>query len=209
MSILIKNFDYNKVRLQIRAIENGVNKLYTTEAYGNRYYFTLLNEPVPSMESATFQSFLTFTQSGTASHTYTLIPLLPAETVMIETKVVGINANASKGYVMKSFGGFRHNGTGIFRIGSSIDYDTKTDFTSASASFMISGSQSICLCVTGQTNEVIDWDIHVNYTKGFHAISGAPEDVCNTFSCKPIFPSFDEPITPPLIEDPNEPLQPA
>lgn len=202
MSILIKNFDYNNVRLQIRGIENGVNKLYTTEAYGNRYYFTLLNDPVPSMESATFQSFLTFTQSGATSHIYTLIPLLPTETVMIETRVVGINDSASKGYVMKSFGGFRHNGTSISmigvqqglqgQIGPSIDYTTKSDFTSASASFVISGTQSICLCVTGQTGELIDWDIHINYTKGFHAISGSPQDVCNTFDCKPVFPQFEQ-----------------
>jgi hypothetical protein len=191
MSILIKNFDYNKVRLQIRGVENGVNKLYTTEAYGNRYYFKLLENPVPSMESATFKSFLTFTQSGTASHTYTLIPLLQSETVMIETKVVAINDSASKGYVMKSFGGFRHNGTGISIIGPSIDYNTKSDFTSASASFTISGTQSICLCVSGEPDDLIDWDIHVSYTKGFHAISGDPNNVCNTFDCKPVFPKFE------------------
>jgi hypothetical protein len=188
MSILIKNNEYNNVRLQIGGVENGVNKIYYTEATGNRFFFKLLDNPVPSMESATFQSFLTFTQSGTASHTYTIIPLLPNETVMVETKVVGINDDATKGYMMKSFGGYRHNGTGISTIGSTIDYQVKSDFTTANAFFTISGTQSICLCIQGEAGNLIDWDIHINYTKGFHAISGNPEDVCNTFDCKPVFP---------------------
>jgi hypothetical protein len=191
MSILIKNNEYDKVRLRISGLENGESKLYFTEATGNRYFFKLLDNPVPSMESATFNSFLTFTQSGTQSHTYTLIPLLPAETVMVETKVVGVNETGSKGYMMKSFGGFKHNGSTISFVGPSIDYQVKSDFTSASASFIISGTTSICLCVDGEAGELIDWDIHINYTKGFHAISGDPGDVCNTFECKPIFPKFE------------------
>ena len=191
MSILIKNIDYDKVRLKIGGLENGTPVTYFTEATGNRYFFKLLDDPNPSMESATFQSFLTFTQSGTASHTYTLIPMLPSETVMVETKVVGVNETGSKAYVMKSFGGFKHDGTTLSLIGPSIDYQTKSDFTAASASFVISGTTSICLCVDGEAGELIDWDIHINYTKGFHAISGDPGEVCNTFECKPIFPKFE------------------
>ena len=42
-----------------------------------------------------------------------------------------INSSGSKGYLSKVFGGFRHTGSALTIIGSSIDYQTKTDFTSA------------------------------------------------------------------------------
>jgi hypothetical protein len=70
------------------------------------------------------------------------------------------------------FGGFRHTGTALSIIGGTIDYETKTDFTSAvGVSFSASGTQSVRMVLTGQTSEVIDWDIYVNYTKGYHTLT--------------------------------------
>jgi hypothetical protein len=170
-SLLIRNNDYKKVRLTIFGDEDGEETQYYTEANGNRYYYTSVGSTASAqMESATFQSFLSFTMSGTQSYQFTLIPMNPEETVMIETKVIGLNNNGSKGYIMKSFGGFRQNGTSLDIIGPDIDYDTKSDFTSASASFTASGTQSICLCVSGELGEDIEWDVHINYTKGFQSL---------------------------------------
>jgi hypothetical protein len=56
-------------------------------------------------------------------------------------------------------------------IGGSIDYETKTDFTTVGVSFSAFGTQSVRMVLTGQTSEVIDWDIYVNYTKGYHTLT--------------------------------------
>jgi hypothetical protein len=56
-------------------------------------------------------------------------------------------------------------------VGGSIDYQTKTDFTSAlGVSFSASGTQSVKMVLTGQSAETVDWDIYVNYTKGYHSL---------------------------------------
>jgi hypothetical protein len=171
-NLLIKNNHYENVRLTIVGSQSGVEHYYYTEASGNRYYYTALGgTAAPDMESATFDSFLSFTMSGAVTYQYNLIPMLPEESVMIETNVVGINLDGSKGYVMKSFGGYRHNGSSLSLIGGSIDYTTKTDFTTASASFVVVGTQSVALRVTGQTSQTIDWNVYIRYTKGFHALT--------------------------------------
>ena len=88
--------------------------------------------------------------------------------VFLDFKVVGFNSSGSKAYLMKSFGGYRHSGSALTAIGGSITYDTKTDFTSASASFRANATASVQLVVSGQTSETIDWDVHIKYIKGFH-----------------------------------------
>lgn len=191
-TLLIRNNSYEKVRLKVFGDEDGTSTQYYTEANGNRYYYNIVSSTQSAtMQSATFESFLSFTMSGTQSFQFSLIPMLPEETVMIETKVVGLNLDGSKGYIMKSFGGFKHDGTNLDIVGPSIDYDTKSDFTSASASFTQSGTSSVCLCLSGEVDETIDWDIHINYTKGFHTLTtGAPP------SPPPIYPPFpSEPIS--------------
>jgi hypothetical protein len=110
--------------------------------------------------------------------------MVDGNSVMIETRAVAVNQDASKGYMMKSFGGFVNNGTTLDSIGTGIQYDTVTDFTTVAATFTQSGTQSVCLCLTGQTSQVLDWDIHVNYTKGFHSLSAAPGPT----PPKPIYP---------------------
>lgn len=187
-NLLIRNNSYEEVRLTIFGNEDGTSTQYYTEANGNRYYYTVIGGTAsPAMQSATFESFLSFTMSGTASYQYSLIPMLPEETVMIETRVVGLNLDGSKGYIMSSFGGYKHDGTDLSIIGPSITYDTKSDFTSASASFTQSGTSSICFCFSGELNETIDWDVHIKYTKGFHTLTtGAPP------TPPPIYPPYPE-----------------
>lgn len=184
-NLLIRNISYDKVRLTLVGSQSSVLNYYYTEASGNRYYFTQVSSTASAdMEAATFNAFLSFTMSGNVTFTFDLIPMNYEETCMIETKVVGINSTGSKGYLMSSFGGFRHAGATMPIIGSTINYTTKTDFTTASASFVASGTQSVVMRVQGQTSEVIDWDIHINYIKGFHSLtSTSPGDVA-----KPIYP---------------------
>ena len=93
--------------------------------------------------------------------------------VMIETKVVGVNGDNTSYYMMSSFGGFVNDGTNLTEVG--MNYTTLGNFTTGSASFTQSGTQSVQLCISGETGEDIDWDIHIKYTKGFHTVSsGAP-----------------------------------
>jgi hypothetical protein len=94
------------------------------------------------------------------------------DTCFLNMSCSAVNASASKGYLSKVFGGFRHTGTALSIIGGTIDYETKTDFTSAvGVSFSAKGTQSVRMVLTGQTSEVIDWDIYVNYTKGYHTLT--------------------------------------
>jgi len=184
---LVKNNQYSGVRLIITGSQSGVENLYYTEASGDRYYFTQISSTAsPDMESATFRSFLSFTMSNAAIYTFDLVPMLTGESVMIETKAVGINANGTKGYMMTSFGGFRHSGSALSIIGSTINYTTKTDFGPAGVSFSAAGTQSVRMNVYGQSGESIDWDIHISYTKGFHSLSYAGSTA--TPPSKPIYP---------------------
>jgi hypothetical protein len=92
---------------------------------------------------------------------------------MFNTEVSALNIDASKGYLLDTFGGFRHNGTSISAIGS-MTYDEKTDFSTLSARFFIIGTQSIGIRCVGQTSQVIDWNIHIQYKKGFHTVIFGP-----------------------------------
>jgi len=184
-NLLIRNKSYDGVRLSISGSQSGTEYLYYSEANGERYYYNPIGSTAsPNMEAATFNSFLSFTQSGASTNQYRLIPLLTGETVMVQSKVVGVNETGTKGYAMNSFGAFRNDGTEIVAIGGSINYETKSDFISASASYTISGTQSICLCFTGDEGELIDWNVYINYTKGFHDL--ILQNDCNGPDCKPI-----------------------
>ena len=190
-NLLTRNNQYNGVRLVIQGQQQSDTHFYYTEAAGDRYYFNQVSSTASAdMESATFRSFLSFTMSGFQTYTYSLIPMEAGESVMIETQVVGINKNGSKGYMMRTFGGFRHSGSTLQAVGGTFIYDTRTDFTSASASFTASATASIVLRVSGQTSEQIDWNVHINYTKGFHSLSYAGST--GSQPPKPIYPSFPE-----------------
>ncbi len=190
-NLLTRNNQYSGVRLVIQGSQSSDTHYYYTEAAGDRYYFNQISSTASAdMEAATFRSFLSFTMSNFQTFTFSLIPMNTGESVMIETRVVGVNSSGSKAYMMRSFGGFRHSGSTLQAVGGSLQYDTKTDFTSASASFTASGTQSIILRVSGQTSETIDWDIHINYTKGFHSLSYAGST--GSQPSKPIYPKYPD-----------------
>jgi hypothetical protein len=170
---LFKNNQYEKVRLIITGSQSGVENYYYTEADGDRYYYTTISSTAsPKMESASFHSYLSCTMSGAVSYTFNLVPMFSGETCMIETKTSCINQSGSKGYLVDAFGGFRHTGSTLAIIGSTIAYTTKTDFSTVAATFTANGTASVRLTLTGQTSETLDWDVYIKYTKGFHTLSG-------------------------------------
>ena len=169
---LFKNNNYEKVRLVITGSQSGVENYYYTEADGDRYYYTTISSTAsPIMESASFHSYLSCTMSNNVSYTFNLVPMFVGETCMIETKASCINQSGSKGYLVDSFGGFRHTGSALSIVGSTINYTTKTDFSTVAATFTANGTASVRLTLTGQTSEVLDWDVYIKYTKGFHTLT--------------------------------------
>jgi hypothetical protein len=184
--LLFKNIPYDKTRMTIVATQSGVVNYYYTEASGSRFYYTFIGATAaPDLQAASYEGFLSFTMSGNVTHEFNICPLGTGETVMFNTEISVLNIDASKGYLMDTFGGYRHNGSGISMIGSSITYTTKTDFTGVSASFFTIGTQSIGIRCIGQTSQTLDWNIHIQYKKGFHTVvfgpgGGQPQ--------KPIYP---------------------
>lgn len=169
-SVMIKNKPYDDVRLTIVGSQSGTYYYHYSEAQGTRYFVNEIGNPTSSMDSVTFKAHLTFTSSGTQSWGFNLIPMNVGETALLDTKISAINSGSTKGYIMSSFGGYRHSGTTLTAIGGGISYSTTTDFTGASASFSTTATASIDLIVKGEVGEVIDWDIHISYTKGYHRL---------------------------------------
>lgn len=185
--LLFKNIPYDKTRMTIAATQSGVLNNYYTEAAGSRYYYTFIGATAaPDLQAASYEGFISFTMSGAVTHEFDICPLLDGETVMFNTEVATLNINGSKGYLMDSFGGYRHNGATISIIGSSITYDEKTDFSTVSARYDIRGTQSIIIRCVGQSSQTLDWNIHIQYKKGFHSVIYGPG---GDPSQKPIYPS--------------------
>lgn len=171
-NLLIKNNTYGGVRAVIQASQSGVSNYYYTEARGDRYYYTVTGSTQsPTLETVNFNAYLSFTMSGAVTYELQMIPMGKGDTCFLNMSCTAINASGSKGYLSKVFGGFRHTGSALSVIGGSIDYETKTDFTTTGVSFSAYGTQSVRMVLTGQTGEVIDWDIYVNYTKGYHTLT--------------------------------------
>jgi hypothetical protein len=172
-NLLIKNNTYDGVRAVIQASQSGVNNYYYTEARGDRYYYSITGSTQsPTLETVNFNAYLSFTMSGAVTYELSMIPMSKGDTCFLNMSCSAINASASKGYLSKVFGGFRHTGTALSIVGGTVDYQSKSDFTSAvGVSFSASGTQSVRMVLTGQTSEVIDWDIYVNYTKGYHTLT--------------------------------------
>ena len=171
-NLLIKNNTYDGVRAVIQASQSGVDNYYYTEARGDRYYYSITGSTQsPTLETVNFNAYLSFTMSGAVTYEFKMIPMSKGDTCFLNMSCTAVNASGSKGYLSKVFGGFRHTGSALSIIGSSIDYQTKTDFTTVGVSFSASGTQSVRMVLTGQTSEVVDWDIYVNYTKGYHTLT--------------------------------------
>jgi hypothetical protein len=189
INLLTRNYPYNGVRAVINASQSSVEYTYFVEGSGQRYYVNRISSTSSVMESASFQSFMSFTMSGFATYSVDLIPMEAGESVMIDTHIVALNSTGSKGYVSRHFGGFRHSGSTLTAIGGSIDSNVKTDFSTVAVTFTQSGTQSVRLRLVGQTSETLDWDIHVAYTKGFHSISASQSSI------PPIYPKPNNPTS--------------
>ncbi len=170
-STMIKNKEYDGVRLTIVGSQSGSQYYHYTEAVGFRHYVSSVGSTQSNMESVSFDAYLSFTSSGTQSWNFTLVPMEYATTTIIETKVLGLKSDGTKGFLMNSFGGYRHSGSALTKIGGSFTYDYKTDFTGATAYFTASATASVNLIINGSSGDVIDWDVHIKYSKGFHTLT--------------------------------------
>lgn len=170
-NLLIKNNTYDGVRAVIQASQSGVQNYYYTEARGDRYYYSITGSTQsPTLETVNFNAYLSFTMSNAVTYELQMIPMSKGDTCFLNMSCTAINSTGSKGYLSKVFGGFRHTGSALSVIGGSIDYQTKTDFTTVGVSFSAYGTQSVRMVLTGQSSEIVDWDIYVNYTKGYHSL---------------------------------------
>jgi hypothetical protein len=186
---LFRNKPYDNVRLIYTTFISGVETDYYAEASGNRFYYSILGSTASSdMESATFKSFISITMSNYKVYTFDAIPMEPGETVLIESTAIGMNSSGSKAFISKTFGGFRHSGSEIKIIGgtSAFTYSVHKDFTGCDFEWFPNATQSIQFNVVGQNSETIDWDIHIEYTKGFHSISSGSQ------LPKPIYPPAEK-----------------
>jgi len=171
-NLLIKNNIYDGVRAVITASQSGVTNYYYTEARGDRYYYSITGSTQsPTLETVNFNAYLSFTMSGATTYELQMVPMGKGDTCFLNMSCTAINSTGTKGYLSKVFGGFRHTGSALSIIGGSIDYETKTDFTTVGISFSAFGTQSVRMILTGQTAETIDWDVYVNYTKGYHTLT--------------------------------------
>lgn len=172
VSLIIKNKIYDGTRLTIVGSQSGTRYYHYSEANGTRYYVNPISSTAsPTLEAVTFDAYLSFTSSNSQTWDFTLIPMDTSNTCIVTTRVSGLKSDGSKGFLMNSFGGYRHSGSALTKIGGSFDYTYLSDFTGATAYFTASGTSSVNLVITG-TSEVIDWDVYINYSKGFHTLSG-------------------------------------
>jgi len=167
---IVKNKEYDGVRLTISGTASGSASTYYTEAVGYRYFYNQIGSTSSNMEAVSFNAYLSFTTSNAATHSFTLIPMDYGHTVMLETRVLGLKSDGSKGFMMNSFGGYRHAGSSLSKIGN-IQYTYCSDFTGgATAYFTNFGTSSVNLVIGGEASTTIDWDIHIKYTKGYHTL---------------------------------------
>lgn len=188
---LFRNIKYEDVRLSIRSVDSMmVNREYITEGSGSRYYVNEIGSTVRSLESATFEGFLSFKTKGNISWTrLDLIPMAPNNTCFVEIKAIAVNSNTSQAMIKKVYGGFRHNGTSIVEIGGngSLITDKISDFVlDAATDFNIILLADNLIRLEFLSEFDVDWDVHIKYTKGFHG-SGAGD--------KPIYPIYNDAVT--------------
>jgi hypothetical protein len=179
-NILFKNKEYDGVRFTYTrlAFPSGtvVDTTYA-EGSGNRYYYSILSGTAsPDMEAATFESFISFTMSGAVTHFVDLVPMEPGESVYFDITATATNTGVTGGFFANPRAGYIHTGSEIKPIGGTagITYDIRTDFPTMGIGFIINATASIALGVTCITGQTLDWDIFINYKKGYRAIVTPP-----------------------------------
>lgn len=182
-NLLVKNIPFDRVRAVITASQSSVAYTYYSEGQGNRYYVNSVTSTASStMESATFESYLSFTMSGNQTYSFDLVPMDKGNSVVINTIIYAQNSSATKGFAQSSFGAWKHSGSTLTDVGTGMVDTTTTDFSSGvHADWSAAATASVRLTCVNTTSEVLDWDIHISYKKGFHSIA------TNTTQ-KPIYP---------------------
>lgn len=193
-NLLVKNIPFDRVRAVISASQSLTPYTYYSEGRGDRFYVNAVSSTAsPVMESATFESYLSFTMSHNQTFTFDLVPMDTGNSTVINTIIYAQNLAASKGYVQKSFGAWKHSGSTLTHIGAGMENIKESDFPTGQvqANWSAAGTQSIRLTTINTTTEILDFDVYINYKKGFHSI------VAGTSSNpqKPIYPEPNNPTS--------------
>lgn len=184
-NLLVKQKEYSGVRSLIVATQSGLTSTYFAEGGGQRYYINQISSTASAvLQAASFETFLSFTMSGTATFSMQMVPMAPGQSVLIDMSVIALNSNGTKGYAEKLMTSYRHSGATLTKIGQ-IQSTRISDFSSVYATFSTTGTQSVNLICYGQSGELIDFDIFINYKKSYHAI----QNISGGQSITPIYPS--------------------
>jgi hypothetical protein len=185
-NLIIKQKEYQDVRSVIVASQSGNQSIFYAEGNGDRYYINQISATAtPVLEAATFNSFLSFTMSGLGTFSMQMVPMATGESVFIDMQIYGQNSASTKGYAEKVMTAYRHSGSALSRIGA-IQSNKISDFTSAvGVTFSTTATASVDLIVYGETGELIDFDIYIQYKKGYHAI----QNINQPQTISPIYPS--------------------
>lgn len=162
---------FSGVRAVITGTQSGASQTWYSEGRGDRFYVNEITATAsPVLESATFVSYLSFTMSGLTTTKFDLIPMSTGESAFIETIIYGQNSGATAGYCERFFSAWRHSGSALTLVGGTVSSTKLSDFTTVGTNWSTTGTQSINFTITGQTGQVIDFDVHIRYTKGTHKI---------------------------------------
>ena len=185
-NLIIKQKEYQDVRSVIVASQSGNQSIFYAEGNGDRYYINQISATAtPVLEAATFNSFLSFTMSGLGTFSMQMVPMATGESVFIDMQIYGQNSASTKGYAEKVMTAYRHSGSALTRIGQ-INSTKISDFTSSvGVTFSTTATASVDLVVFGQSGELIDFDIYIQYKKGYHAI----QNLNQPQTISPIYPS--------------------
>lgn len=176
-NLLMKNIPYGGVRSVIPANQSGADYTYFSEGSGNRYYVNQISSTAsPTLESATFDSYLSFTMSHNQTFYFDLVPMDKGNSVVINTIIYAQNKAATKGFVQKSFGAWKHSGSTLTHVGAGMSDIKESDFPTGqlTAQWSAGATQSIRLTCSNTTSDEVDFDIHISYTKGYHSVITPP-----------------------------------
>lgn len=101
----------------------------------------------------------TTTTTNAVATTIITLPTLTGVIYNVNCKVTGLKTNLATGYVANLFAGFRNNAGTLSQIGTT-DKIQKSDFTTATSSISVSGT-NIIVQVTGEAATTINWTIQL------------------------------------------------
>lgn len=168
--LLMRNNQYDGVRTLIVASQSGTSHYFYSEAKGDRYYLSNVGSTASaSIETVTFQSFMSFTMSNASEYVVDIIPMQNGDSVLFNVDVEALNSSGSKGLVANIWGGYRCYLNPII-IGKGLHYTVESDFNSVGITFS-SVNGSIQMLIKGEKDDNVDMNIIMKYTKSFHNIT--------------------------------------